>query len=53
MRIKQRERLKLRPVYGYVLAAIVLLGVAGGIAAVFRNDGRAPVNEPIKAPINR
>jgi len=38
--VRRRGRLRLR--YGYVLAAVIVLGLIGGAVAVVQNHGRVP-----------
>lgn len=42
----KRPRRVIRPIYGYALGVILLLGLVGGAVSIIRNEGRAPVDPP-------
>lgn len=41
-------RRSIRPIYGYALGFILLLGLIGAAVSVIRNEGKAPVDQQTK-----
>jgi hypothetical protein len=46
-----KARRALRPLYGYALGLILVLGILGGVVAVTLNQGRTPPGAETKTSI--
>jgi hypothetical protein len=42
---------RIRPIYGYVLASVIMFGIVIGVASVISNNGRVPLERQVKPSI--